>query len=112
MATAPRRGQVYRHRGLGFRVLVLSDDLHNERPYTGRVLVLPISRHGTDERGHEVPYAVNLSDASSISGFVRVAQQFQADPADLVAPETDEMLSGADLENVRRVNDEFLGYYG
>lgn len=111
MVQAPRRGHVYGYRGMGFRVLVLSDDLHNEKPYTNRVLVVPISRHGTDDHGNEVPYAVNISDASAVSGYVRVAQQFQVDPVDLVAPGADEMLSGADLDNVKRVNDEFLGYY-
>lgn len=111
MPTAPRRGYVYRHRATGVRLVVVSDDLFNERPYTGRVLAMPITRTATNADGAEVPFAVNISDASTIAGFVRVAEQVQVKPADLIAPDTDELLAGADLENVKRVFDEYLGYY-
>lgn len=107
---APRRGHVYRHRRSGLRYVVLSDDVHNGHPYTGRVLVAPISRTGTDSRGNETPYAVNLGDHSGVAGYVRVAEQIQIAIGDLVEPETDELISGADLENIKTVIDEFLGY--
>jgi hypothetical protein len=115
VATPPRplrvrRGHVYKHRSWPFRLVVVSDDLHNANPYTHRVLAMPITRTAVNDAGAEVPFTVNL-ESSTVRGYVRVAEQIPVNPADLIEPETDELLSGADLDNVKRVHDEFLGYY-
>lgn len=107
---SPKRGHVYRHRRSGKRYVVLSDDAHCEHPYTSRVHAAPITRTGTDEAGVEVPYAVNLGEHSAVAGYVRVAEMIPVAVGDLIEPETDELLSGADLQNIKTVLDEYFGY--
>lgn len=110
MSRPVRRGYVYRHQPTGIRVVVLSGDDFNDRPYSRRALVAPITRTATDQAGNEIPYLVNLTGADTVTGYVKVAETSGAAIDTLMAPEADEILSGATLDNVKSVLDEFLGY--
>ncbi|WP_025273400.1 hypothetical protein [Haloglycomyces albus] len=105
-----KRGHIYRHARLGMRFVVLSSDDWNATSYTASVLAAPITHSSTDMAGVEIPYLVNLNDADSVSGFVRIAEASQVLASDLVQPDRDEMLSGASLSNIKTMWDEFLGY--
>ncbi|GAB3660685.1 hypothetical protein GCM10028833_40300 [Glycomyces tarimensis] len=53
--------------GSGRRVVVVSIDAHNERPYTGQVHVMPLSRQSK-------PFAVPCGDTDAIGGHILVAE--------------------------------------
>lgn len=70
---AIQRGGIYTATvgGVERRICVLSIDEHNERPYTGSILIAPLSRK-------TAPFGVACGPTDGISGYIRVAEMMPA----------------------------------